>query len=1074
MSNCKRIKNTLSLFSRIGESQLTILSVIIFLLTATSAIGKDRFPNPAKGGFEKLSPAQTTAISVTGRVSDADGNPLGGANVIVKGQSTGVTTNGNGDYQIEVPDTATVLIFSHTGYSPYEEPVKGRRLINVTLFKESQSLTDVVVVGYGTQKKVNLTGAVATVSAKELEGRPITSLGDALAGVVPNLSLTSSDGGAPGSSYSWNIRGRGSISGMTSDAPLIIIDGVPGNVDNINPADIENISVLKDAAASAIYGSRAPYGVVVITTKKGKSQQMKVTYTNNLSLRSPTNGLNMMGSIDFLNYQNKAATNSGLAPYFPQWLIDSVQYNVDHPEDYKTMLSNPQNPQYFGWYVAVDTDWWDELYKDQSFTQNHNLSASGGNERVNYYTSFGYLNQGGLFKWGNDRFERYSGLVNLNAKATNWLDIRLRTQVTRNNTDNPNSPTLRTVFRYWPIYPIYDPNGNYFSIPSEIQLAAEGGRINQVQDYFSNTLALVARPFKGLSLNADFTFNSGETRLTTNNKVLYNYDANGEIAGFATNANQSYINKQYNMNKYYAMNLFADYTKQLGNHNIHILTGYQQEYNHFYMLSGFRNELISEQVPALNAATGSDIQAGDNEYEWATQGVFGRIGYNFKEKYLLEINARYDGSSRFPSAHRWGVFPSVSVGYNIAKEAFFDPLRSVVSLAKIRVSYGRLGNANVNANYFMPTMNKAQTDYIGADGALMDYVTVPGFGNYQLTWEKPTMFNLGLDLSLFQNKLELNVDWFKRITSDMIGPSEPLPATLGAVVPLTNNTKLKGTGLELAVAYRNRIGKVGYSVTAGFATQRQEVLKYYNTTGLYSVPYKGKQWGEIWGLETAGFINTEDHLSSMPNQSELSGQWGLGDIMYRDQNGDGKISRGLQTVSEPGDFKVIGNTTPKFTYNFSLNANYKGFDFRAFFIGIGHADWWPEGWVYGINTNYAFFGSSDNRFNHVNLVEHLDYWTPENTDAYYPRPLAANQGRRNRQVQTKYLQNRAYLRMKNLQIGYTIPTRLLQQLHLGQLRLYVSGENLFTITKLRLFDPEDTGLVYPLQKVYSFGLNVSF
>lgn len=1017
--------------------------------------------------------------AVTGTVTDTDGQPLPGVTVAIKGTTQGTVTNVDGQYTItNIPYNAT-LQFSFVGMKSQEVVVGDQTAINVRMEEESIGMEEVVVVGYGVQKKINVTGSISTVSSKELEERPVTSVAQALQGAVPNLQINTTDGGRPGTNLSWQIRGIGTIGGAAS-SPLILIDGIPGDPNALNPDDIASVSVLKDAAASAVYGSRAPYGVVIMNTKRGKAKQMQVTFKSDFSLRSPTQLLKPMTSLEFMNYQNEGAANNGLSPFFPQYMVDSLVYNIEHPGERSPSLRNPSDPTKWGSPVAVNTDWWKEIYQNLAPTQNYNVTASGGSEAIQYYASLGYFNQEGLYKIGSDRYKRYTGRLNLNVAATKWLDLSLRTQLSRKDNNTPYAPEMqRVAYRSWPIYPVKESNGYWASNAYALQMADEGGRETTVDDASDNTLAFILKPFEGFKLNGDATFNSSNMMFTRNNKVLYSHKVNGDILGTIANANQSFIEKDYSLNKYYSVNLYGEYTKQLAEHYLHLLAGYQQEYNHWFQLYGYRNDLLSEDVLSLNAATGTDIQTNDGEYEWATRGYFGRINYNFKEKYLLEMNVRYDGSSRFPSEYRWGFFPSASAGYVVSKEPFFEPLTKTINSLKFRASYGQLGNSNVQQYYYSPSMSKAQTDYIGPSGIFLDYVTAPGFGRYSLTWEKPTTFNMGIDAELLNNQLQMSFDWYRRVTTDMIGPPKPLPAVLGAAQPEENNTELTGTGWEFTLSYKGTANDFHYGATLNVAHHQEKVTKYYNPEGLFTTYYEGMQLGEIWGFETVGFINDEETLNSMPDQSAIYPNWGLGDLQYKDQNNDTKITRGSQTLDDPGDYVIIGNSTPDFSFNFILNADYKGFDMRAMFTGLGPTDWWPDQgqgpWSDSRRTLYTFFGSSQNRWNHGQYQDHLDHWTPDNHDAYYPRVLVGgNQSSRNMQVQTKYLQNRAYLRLQNIQFGYTFPKKWFQSFLVKDARIYFSGENLVTWTSLRMFDPETPGIIYPLQKVYSAGIKLTF
>lgn len=1030
-------------------------------------------------GYTNQTVLQQPQRTVSGKVTDFSGSPLPGVTVVVKGTTQGTVTNADGDYTLtNIPEDAT-LVFSFVGMRTQEMIVRSQTNINITMEEETIGLEEVVAIGYGTQKKLNLTGAISTVSSKELADRPVTSLAQALQGIVPNLSITTTDGGRPGSDFNWNIRGRGTIgTAGASSSPLFIIDGAPGDPNVINPEDIESVSVLKDAAASAIYGSRAPYGVVIITTKKGERNKMKVKFNSSLSWRSMTSLLNPVGSLEYVNYRNEGAINRGEPVPFDQDYIDAIKYHIENPDSPNKTI-DPANPSEYLYNVATDINWWRETYKNSALTKNYNLAASGGTEFVSYYLSLGAYNQDGQYRYGDENFKRYTGLLNLNANATNWLELGYKLQLSRRNYDAPNSKALSwmqaSAVRAAPTVDLFEPNGRYGYYGSGIQQATEGGRQINIRDGFDNQLSYVVKPLNNLMLKGNLTFNTYNNIFLENTKICYTYDALGNIKGTQEDAAVSDILQRYAINKYYSTNIYADYTKQIGKHNIHFLLGYQQEFSDSKNLESYRNNLISEDILSINVATGSNLQATDSKNEWATMGYFGRFTYNYQEKYLFEFNGRYDGTSRFPLDYRWGFFPSTSVGYIISKEKFFEPLTNIANFMKLRASYGRLGNANVNL-YYTPTLAMNISDFIGADGTFLYYMSIPGFGNYNLTWEKPTTLNLAVDLGFLKNRLQTSFDWYTRKTVDMVGPSEPLPSVLGTDTPQENNTELIGKGWEFTLSYKGSVGTdFQYQAGLNISRHRAVVEKYYNPTNLITTYYKGMELGEIWGYETVGFINDEETLTSMADQSFIFSRWGLGDIQYKDLNGDGKIDYGQNTLDDHGDLKIIGSRTPDFEFNITFSANYKGLDMQTFWTGRGPTDWWPSGgqgdWT-SLGQS-AFFGG-DLTIHSPVYIEHMDRWTPENLDAYYPRNLTgSNEKNKNQRVQTKYLQNISYLRLKNLQLGYTFPSRLSGSFF-QQARIYISGENLLTFTSLRIFDPEVPGIIYPLQKVISLGISTTF
>ncbi len=607
-------KNVEAILNRIFEDEKIEYSISENKLILIKPLGSNpNAPNRFHYGVFQQKP-------VSGKITDPKGQSLPGVTVIVKGTTKGTVTDANGNYSLtNVPENAT-LQFSFVGMTTQEIAVAGKTLIDVTMEDSTVGVEEVVVIGYGTQKKINLTGAVSTVSSKELADRSVSTVAEALQGMVPNLQISTTDGGRPGSDLNWQIRGVGTI-GASGD-PLILIDGIPGGASNLNPDDIESISVLKDAAASAIYGSRAPYGVVIITTKKGKSEQMKVTFNSSLSWRMPTDSelFHPMGSMELVDYYNESSDNAGLAHFFSQEWIDYIQYNVEHPGERPDMSIDPNNPASYYYSGAVDVNWWKEAYKSSALTQNYNINASGGTKAVTYYASLGYFNEDGLYRHGDDYYHRYTGLLKLHAEATKWLELDFKIQLARRDKNRPNDKgnIQYNALRTWAIYPIMKPNGTWMSQARGFHIGDEGGRISDITDVFNNTLSFVIKPLKDLRINGDFTFDSGNQLYTANTKILYTYNALSEVNGTQSGAGTSDITKNYGVNKYYTTNVYADYDKQINAHNLHLLLGYQQEYNHYYQLKSYRNNLISDDILSLNVATGSNIQATDSESEWAT------------------------------------------------------------------------------------------------------------------------------------------------------------------------------------------------------------------------------------------------------------------------------------------------------------------------------------------------------------------------------------------------------------------------------------------------------------------------
>ena len=646
--------------------------------------------------------------------------------------------------------------------------------------------------------------------------------------------------------------------------------------------------------------------------------------------------------------------------------------------------------------------------------------------------------------------------------------------------------------RKWPNAFVTDPQG-YWADNSEIIPLKEGGRMKEDLDQNFQQLQLDVTPLPGWNIHLQ-----GNMRITTNfthtdRQAVYAHDANGEPYAIAiTNATQpgqSRVIEKGTKNEFYTVNLFSDYSRQLGDHYFKVMGGFNAEHQNVRTLSAQRDGIIVPDLPTIDTSTEQDV-AGGGYNHWATAGFFGRLNYNYKEKYLLEVNGRYDGTSRFMKDKRWNFFPSFSLGWNVARENFWKPLESVVNQFKLRGSWGELGNQNTSNLYpfyeILPVKSNSGNWLV--NGGKTNTADIPSLVSTLLTWERVRSFNVGFDFGAFSNRLTGSFDYFVRKTVDMVGPAPQLPLVLGIAPAIVNNADMKSYGFEIELSWRDRIGEVDYGVKFNLADAQQKVVKYPNTTNAFSDWYAGKMSGEIWGYTSLGIAKTDEemkeHLASLPNggQNQLGNKWGAGDIMYADINGDGKVDGGKGTLADPGDQRIIGNSTPRYNFGLVLDASYKGFDVSIFFQGVGKRDYAPI-----VGTNGAvFWGAVNNIWQSMAMEEHFDYFRPEghpmgaNLNGYYPRPDFTSN--KNHQVQTRYLQDASYIRLKNLQIGYTLPKQWINKLHINRCRVYVSGDNLWTGTSLAsMFDPETlaagdwgSGKTYPLSKVISFGLNVNF
>ncbi len=1034
--------------------------------------------------------------TITGKVTDQSGQPLPGVTVVLKGTTLGTITDGEGRYTISnIPANAT-LAFSFVGMRIQEIPVAGKPEINVKMVEEAIGIEEVVAIGYGTQKKENLTGAVSSVNSESLESRPVSNVAQALQGMVPGLNIRQSGelGGSMENRPSINIRGIGTIGQGSSGAPLILIDGIEGDINALNPQDIDNISVLKDAAASSIYGSRAPFGVVLVTTKKGKAGKAGINISANLRSSGPVLLPEMMDSYTFATYLNDARFNSGQGAFFTTERIQRIKDFIDGKIT-TTLIPRPGQPNLWGdgYFEGNDNvDWYRAIYKTHTPSQEYSVNASGGSENVTYYLGGSFLDQTGLIKLGGDHFKRYNSTAKISGVLTDWASVEYIGRFSREEFERPsymtNDLNWNIARQGWPVLPLYDNNGYLYDAPSPALFLRDGGRGEKQTDAVIQQLRLTIEPLKGWKIIGDINYSITDEFYHWDLQKTYNHDVKGDPYIVSKT---SEVHEQASRTNYSNSNFYTEYSRSLGSHNLKILVGMQSELEKTRYFAATRVGVIIPLLPVINLTSGTDYSGktvppgvwGERQH-WATSGYFGRINYNYKERYLVEANLRYDGSSRFRSDKRWVYSPSASAGWNIAREEFWKPMENLISMLKIRGSYGVLSNQNTNNWY--PTY---RTMPIGisngawlVNGVRPNTASAPGLISSSLTWEKVRTWNAGVDLSMLKNRLSVTSDFFTRYTDNMIGPAPELPVILGTDVPKTNNTDLKTSGFELDLAWRDRLQNgFGYGIHLLLSDSRTKITKYPNPTGKLNTYVSGRMMGEIWGYETIGIAKTQEemdaHLTSLPEggQNALGSNWKAGDIMFKDLNGDHKINGGATTMADHGDWKVVGNNTPRYLFGIDLEAQWKGFDFRSFFQGVLKRDYFQD--------SFYFWGTSSSIWSTGGLKEHADYFRDDpdhplglNLDAYYPRPLFSD---KNQQYQTKYLQDASYIRLKNIQIGYTIPQSVTRKAGIQRFRIYVSGENIWTLSGMKsMFDPETIdggwgGSVYPLSKVYSLGINIT-
>lgn len=1047
------------------------------------------------------------ATEVKGVVYDATGLTVIGASVIEKDNpSNGTITDIDGNFTLQVAENAT-LVISYIGYVTQEVQVTPGKILNITLQEDNQMLEEVVVVGYGVQKKVNLTGSVAMVEGETLEQRPLANATQSLQGMVPGLYIDNTNAGRPGATSSLQLRGQGNLSG--SGSPYVLVDGVEMDLADVNPNDIESISVLKDAAASSIYGARAAYGVVLVTTKKGKEGKTRVSYQATLGWTQPMSLPEMVNSVDFATFFNAGTQNlNGTVEYSPE-KIQALQAYIDNGtgdpwaelstiSGYPNMVAAFENTAL----GLGNTNYFDLHYKNAAFKQNHNVSISGGGEKAQYYVSGGMYKEEGLLKYADMDYRRFNFNANINSKLTDWLKLKVNTKYMNSNNNTPfgtgalSENFYSNLARFRPTVSVVDPNGNFTEM-SMIPYLQSGTFANTQNNNLTMTGGLELEPIKNWRIFLDYTFRYNTRDYEAEAVIPEIPNALGTGTNSASSRPDMYDGNtavsrytRYNMNnQYQSLNLYTNYTLSLQEkHNFTFLLGYQEEYYKYRYLNASVTQLQYPANPSLEMADG-DKTLRDSRYAWATRGYFARVNYDYMGKYLVEVNGRYDGSSRFSKDNRWGFFPSVSLGWRVSEEAFMEKTKDWLSNLKLRVSWGLLGNQAGAAYYtFASSMDPTGIGNWYFNGVRSGYYSPGDVIDSNTTWEKVDHKNIGIDFGFFNNALTGTFDLFQRDTRDMLGPSMPLADFFGAVAPETNNAEMRNRGWEMTLQWRGKIGTdIDYTIGGSVSDATAEVTSY---DGGYTDPannwYKGKKAGEIWGYRTDGLIQTPEEAAAYNSDYDLTflstRPWEPGDVKYVDLDKSNSIDNGDNVVGQMGDLTVIGNTTPRYQYTINGSISWKGLSLSLMFQGVGKRDWAP------VMSSSYFWGAAAKAQVTV-FKEHMDYWREDNPDAYYPKPYigaknAANSARaKTSQVADRYLQNAAYCRLKNLTISYDLPEKWISKVHLTKAQVFFSGENLLTFTKLSdIFDPEgvftangvgaagDAGKNYPMTRVFSVGV----
>jgi TonB-linked SusC/RagA family outer membrane protein len=1059
--------------------------------------------------------------------------PIVGVNISVPGTTIGTISDVNGKFSMELPAGTTKLNFSFIGYKNLLLDVKPGGNYTVFLESDFQQLSDVVVVGFGTQKKENLTGAVTSVDAqKALESKPITTLSKGLQGVAPGLSV-SFNNGRPGASSTLNIRGIGTL---TSNAqPLVLVDGVPSSLDLVNPEDVANISVLKDAASASIYGARAAFGVILITTKTGKnSDKVTVSYSGNLGFNNPSKLVQFMDPVDELPVMIAAQERAGNAnaESFGMLYKTLLPGIINWKEKYAN--NRKSNEMVYGedWEIINSRAYfyriWDphkEMLRSSSPQTTHNIQVSGNiGEKSSYMASIGYLYEKGIMNIQTETNRKYTINFGFNTQLSDWLKGEFKVYSVDSKLEEPYNYYGPGVYgegangyfgyymRWGKFFPYGTYRGTYFRHASGFLANANMNEYNNTSIRLSG--ALEAEIKKGLTWRNEYsvTTNNYQTRLNGGVVSLWNFWGPMNAATLETDtppyiygplSSDDRVAERRLTTRTNVFNSYFTYTKSLNeSHNFKAVAGTNIDwYNYDQIYSEVRG-LMDREMPEFRLAYGeqfiSTARFTPTVYNTANAGFFGRVNYDFRGKYLVELNGRIDGSSSFPGNELWGFFPSASVGYRITEEPFMQNLKPVLTDAKIRASYGAIGNQNVGLFRFIPLMSTYKGNWINGDKQVLT-ANQPTVVDPTLTWEKVVTTNIGVDVRLIE-MFGISFDWFQRETEGMFAVEKGLPSVFGASAPFSNAGNLRNRGFELVLDFNKKLNnKASIYANLSLADSRTVVTKWNNPSKALGVGssyyYSGMEVGEIWGLVTDRLYQESD----FSGYNEATKQWilkegiasqtglargtftfGPGDVKYKDLNNDGVIDAGKRLVDDHGDLKKIGNTTPRYLYGIRIGGELHGFDIDMFFQGVGKRDYWASS-----DLILPFYNRTDAMYENQS-----DYWTADNTDAFFPRPYpghaaaalsAGTTGSNNFVTQSRYLLDMSYLRFKNLTVGYTIPKNLTSKIMLEKARIYFSGQNLAERVNDRLpVDPEidDTeanwGRTYPFTRTYSFGVQVTF
>lgn len=1060
---------------------------------------------------------QEQPITIHGTVTDAaTGDPLPGVTVAVKGAERGTSTDANGKFELNNVADNGVLVVSFIGYETQEIKVSGRAAIHIQLHPSNTSLNEVVVVGYGTEKKMDLTGAVDQVSGKILQNRPMPNtmrgLEGALSGVYINMPT-----GSPTQSYAPVIRGMGSIG--AGGSALVLIDGVPGDLSTLNPDDIQSISVLKDASAAAIYGARGAFGVILVTTKNPQAGKMQLNYSFSYSLndRAVKPQLLTNGYLWADNFNNAyyAAYHT-----YPTTINTGLTFSQDYLSELKTLNEQGALPKIdvdpsTGKYIYYgSSDWQKMLYATYNPSLQHALSISGGTKKIDYYLSGRYYYQKGIFNYSPDTYKQYNMRAKGSVQVFPWLKVGNDFSFSQRNYFYPESQhnsgvmiTRRISDEFSPLAFLRNPDGSFTKNAAvTFESFLTGGNYEKyLWNQFSNIFNFTASFLNDdLNIYGNFSYISSPYLQDAQRTPVTYSQVPGQL--LVNESSNNWASETTQRNTDLATNIYASYKHSFGKSSIKALLGYNYENTVQIARYYQRYDPINSALPDPSLITGQNFTLTGGGYEWTTLGEFFRLNYNYADKYLVEINGRNDGSSKFPLSQQFGFFPSISAGWRVSQEHFWKVSPKIISNFKFRGSLGSLGNGNVAPYSFLATMPVSTLgQVIGGINPL--YTNNPNVIPNGLTWEKVTTANIGTDIGFLSDRLNVTFDKYVRYTTGMFTVGLPLPAVFGAGVPKGNYADLKTRGWELSIDWSDQVSTSSpfhYEIKLDLSDNYSVITKYNNPNGLINTYYDGERLGAIWGYVTDGLYQNAAEISKAPDQSRVAATTSAihdvepGDLRFVDRNGDGKITPGSGTLKDPGDMTVIGNSQPRYLFGFTGNAEWHHITLSIFFQGVGKMNWWPS------SDANLFWGQYNRPYSDEPMDVYKNQWSPTHTDAYFPRLVgyAANGTGQNKELNvptTRYLQNAAYIRLKSLSIGYDLPKSLISKAKIASARIFFTGQNLwvwspmFKITKA--IDPESIvgatqansntyimgaingdseGDVYPILRTVSLGIDISF